>query len=159
MFWKTGEDWDNKNENISRCAIRDTASSIATFFTQYSRIMEDLDVQAFQTSVSKTDVEKILRRIQAHRGVVALMLANRDGLVLRSNVDITTTKLYAVQYQKLIKMAHSAVRELDPENELRFIRVRNKQHEIMVAPTEDLILIVVQRIENEPQGVQDTIPY
>lgn len=129
------------------------------FFTQYSRIMEDLDVQAFQTSVSKTDVEKILRRIQAHRGVVALMLANRDGLVLRSNVDITTTKLYAVQYQKLIKMAHSAVRELDPENELRFIRVRNKQHEIMVAPTEDLILIVVQRIENEPQGVQDTIPY
>lgn len=121
--------------------------------------MEDLDVQAFQTSVSKTDVEKILRRIQAHRGVVALMLANRDGLVLRSNVDITTTKLYAVQYQKLIKMAHSAVRELDPENELRFIRVRNKQHEIMVAPTEDLILIVVQRIENEPQGVQDTIPY
>lgn len=121
--------------------------------------MEDLDVQTFQTSVSKTDVEKILRRIQAHRGVVALMLANRDGLVLRSNVDITTTKLYAVQYQKLIKMAHSAVRELDPENELRFIRVRNKQHEIMVAPTEDLILIVVQRIENEPQGVQDTIPY
>lgn len=121
--------------------------------------MEDLDVQAFQTSVSKTDVEKILRRIQAHRGVVALMLANRDGLVLRSNVDITTTKLYAVQYQKLIKMAHSAVRELDPENELRFIRVRNKQHEIMVAPTEDLILIVVQRIENEPQGVQDTKPY
>lgn len=121
--------------------------------------MEDLDVQAFQTSVSKTDVEKILRRIQAHRGVVALMLANRDGLVLRSNVDITTTKLYAVQYQKLIKMAHSAVRELDPENELRFIRVRNKQHEIMVAPTEDLILIVVQRIENEPQGVQDTIPF
>lgn len=121
--------------------------------------MEDLDVQTFQTSVSKTDVEKILRRIQAHRGVVALMLTNRDGLVLRSNVDITTTKLYAVQYQKLIKMAHSAVRELDPENELRFIRVRNKQHEIMVAPTEDLILIVVQRIENEPQGVQDTIPY
>lgn len=121
--------------------------------------MEDLDVQAFQTSVSKTDVEKILRRIQVHRGVVALMLANRDGLVLRSNVDITTTKLYAVQYQKLIKMAHSAVRELDPENELRFIRVRNKQHEIMVAPTEDLILIVVQRIENEPQSVQDTIPY
>ena len=121
--------------------------------------MEDLDVQAFQTSVSKTDVEKILRRIQAHRGVVALMVTNRDGHILRSNVDINTTKLYAVQYQKLIKMAHSAVRELDPENELCFIRVRNKQHEIMVAPTEDLILIVVQRIENEPQGVQDTMPY
>lgn len=121
--------------------------------------MDDLDIQAFHASVSRTDVEKVLRRIQTHRGVVALMVTNRDGLVLRSNVDITTTKLYAVQYQKLINMAHSAVRELDPENELRFIRVRNKQHEIMVAPTDELILIVVQRIEKEPHGVQDTIPY
>ena len=121
--------------------------------------MDDLDIQAFHTSVSRTDVEKVLRRIQTHRGVVALMVTNRDGLVLRSNVDINTTKLYAVQYQKLIKMAHSAVRELDPENELRFIRVRNKQHEIMVAPTDELILIVVQRIEKEPHGVQNTIPY
>ena len=122
-------------------------------------MMDDLDVQAFQASVSKTDVEKILRRIQAHRGVVALMVANREGLVLRSNLDITTTKLYATQYQNLIKMAHSAVRELDPENELRFIRVRNKQHEIMVAPTEDLILIVVQMIEKQPEVVQDKIPF
>ena len=121
--------------------------------------MEDFDIHAFHTSVSKTDVEKILRRIQSHRGVVALMVTNREGLILRSNVDITTTKLYAVQYQNLIKMAHSAVRELDPENELRFIRVRNKQHEIMVAPTEDLILIVVQRIEKEPHVVQDTMHY
>ena len=121
--------------------------------------MDDFDIQAFHTSVSKTDVEKILRRIQTHRGVVSLMVTNRDGLILRSNVDINTTKLYAVQYQKLIEMAHSAVRELDPENELRFIRVRNKQHEIMVAPTEDLTLIVVQQIDNEPHGVQDTKPY
>lgn len=122
-------------------------------------MMEDLDVQAFQASVSKTDVEKVLRRIQAHRGVVALMVTNREGLVLRSNLDITTTKLYSAQYQNLIRMAHSAVRELDPENELRFIRVRNKQHEIMVAPTEDLILIVVQMIEKEPEFVQEKMSF
>ncbi|KAL9958729.1 hypothetical protein ACROYT_G035783 [Oculina patagonica] len=127
--------------------------------SEYFRMMEDLDVQAFQASVSKTDVEKILRRIQAHRGVVALMVTNREGLVLRSNLDITTTKLYSAQYQKLIKMAHSAVRELDPENELCFIRVRNKEHEIMVAPTEDLILIVVQMIEKEPEVVQDKMSF
>ena len=114
-------------------------------------------MQAFQASVSKTDVERILRRIQAHHGVIALMLTNRDGLVLRSNLDLTTTKLYAVQYQNLIKMARSAVRELDPQNELCFIRVRNKEHEIMVAPTEDLVLIVVQLVENEPEVVQATL--
>lgn len=108
--------------------------------------MEDYDVQAFQTSVSKTEVDRILRRIQGHPGVMALMLTNREGLILRSNLDITTTKNYAAQYRNLIEMASSAVRELDPQNELRFIRVRNKQHEIMVAPTEDLTLIVVQNV-------------
>jgi len=109
--------------------------------------MEDLDVQAFQSAVNRTDVERILRRIQGHPGVVALMVTNREGLALRTNLDINTTKNYARQYGNLIEMAHSAVRELDPQNELRYIRVRNKEHEIMVAPTEDLILIVVQHVE------------
>lgn len=110
-------------------------------------------MQAFQASVSKTDVERVLRRIQGHQGVIALMVANRDGLILRSNLDLTTTKLYALQYQNLINVARSAVRELDPQNELCFIRVRNKRHEIMVAPTEDLVLIVVQLIEKIPERV------
>ena len=109
--------------------------------------MDDLDVQAFQASVSRTEVDRVLRRIQGHPGVMALMVTNREGLALRSNLDITTTKNYAVQYGNLIEMAKSAVRELDPQNELRFIRVRNKEQEIMVAPTDDLILIVVQRVQ------------
>lgn len=109
--------------------------------------MEDLDVQAFQASVSRTEVDRVLRRIQGHPGVMALMVTNREGLALRSNLDITTTKNYALQYGNLIEMASSAVRELDPQNELRFIRVRSKEHEIMVAPTDDLILIVVQRVQ------------
>lgn len=108
--------------------------------------MDDLDLQSFQASVSRTEVDQVLRRIQGHPGVMALMLTNRDGLALRSNVDINTTKNYAVHYGNLIEMAKSAVRDLDPQNELHFIRVRNKEHEIMVAPTEDLILIVVQHI-------------
>lgn len=108
--------------------------------------MEDSDVTAFLSSVSKTEVDKILRRIQAHPNVVALMLTNREGQALRTNMDITTTKNYALLYGNLIEMAHSAVRELDPQNKLQFIRVRNKQHEIIVAPTGELTLIVVQQV-------------
>ena len=110
-------------------------------------MMEDLDLQNFQNAVSKTEVDRVLRRIQGHPGVVALMLTNREGLALRSNLDITTTKNYATQYGNLIEMAKSAVRELDPQNELLFIRVRNREDEIMIAPTEELILIVVQHLE------------
>ena len=61
-------------------------------------------------------------------------------------MDITTTKNYALLYGNLIEMAHFAVREVDPQNKLQFIRVRNTQHEIIVAPTGELTLIVVQQI-------------
>ncbi|CAH3180690.1 unnamed protein product, partial [Porites evermanni] len=113
---------------------------------KHFRVMEDSDVTSFLSSVSKTEVDKILRRIQAHPNVVALMLTNREGQALRTNMDITTTKNYALLYGNLIEMAHSAVRELDPQNKLQFIRVRNKQHEIIVAPTGELTLIVVQQV-------------
>ncbi|XP_022801952.1 dynein light chain roadblock-type 2-like [Stylophora pistillata] len=138
------------------CQTSSVLLSVAAFpqrLRRQARIMDDLDMQAFQASVSKTDVERVLRRIQGHQGVIALMVANRDGLIMRSNLDLTTTKLYALQYQNLINVARSAVRELDPQNELCFIRVRNKRHEIMVAPTEDLVLIVVQLIEKIPERV------
>lgn len=115
-------------------------------FRKHFRVMEDSDVTTFLSSVSKTEVDKILRRIQAHPNVVALMLTNREGQALRTNMDITTTKNYSLLYGNLIEMAHSAVRELDPQNKLQFIRVRNKQHEIIVAPTGDLTLIVVQQV-------------
>ena len=111
--------------------------------------MENFEAQLLLPSDSKSEIDRILRRIEAHRGVKALMVATRDGLILRSNLDLATSKQYAMQYRSLAEMAHIAVRDLDPENKLQFVRVRNKAHEIMVAPSNDLLLIVVQRILEE----------
>ena len=36
------------------------------------------------------------------------------------------------------------MRTLDPQNDLTFLRVRSKKHEIMVAPDKDYMLIVIQ---------------
>ena len=41
-------------------------------------------------------------------------------------------------------MARSAVRDLDPQNDLQFLRLRSKQHEILVAPDPEFTLIVIQ---------------
>jgi dynein light chain roadblock-type len=40
--------------------------------------------------------------------------------------------------------ARSVVRDLDPTNDLTFLRIRSKKHEIMVAPDREFLLIVVQ---------------
>ena len=48
--------------------------------------------------------------------------------------------------EKNMQRHRLGTRELDPQNKLQFIRVRNKQHEIIVAPTGELSLIVVQQV-------------
>merc|ERR1712118_335714 len=45
---------------------------------------------------------------------------------------------------QLAAKARSVVRDLDPQNDLTFLRIRSRKHEIMVAPDRDYILIVIQ---------------
>ena len=45
---------------------------------------------------------------------------------------------------QLAQKARSIVRDLDPSNDLTFLRIKTKQNEIMVAPDKDFMLIVVQ---------------
>ena len=92
--------------------------------------------------MSKAD--DTLGRIEAHPGVNGVMVVTREGGVLRTNMDVSSTQLYASRYQHLIEKAHIVVREMDPRNELQFLRVRTRKYEVMVAPQEEFILLVTQ---------------
>ena len=45
---------------------------------------------------------------------------------------------------KLKSVFRSVVRDIDPQNDLTFLRIRSKKHEIMVAPDKEYLLIVIQ---------------
>jgi dynein light chain roadblock-type len=49
-------------------------------------------------------------------------------------LDNSTSVQYAGLIQQLADKARSVVRDLDPSNDLMFLRMRTKKHEIMVAP-------------------------
>lgn len=66
------------------------------------------------------------------------------GIPVKSTLDNSTTVQYAGLMSQLSDKARSVVRDLDPGNDLTFLRVRSKKHEIMVAPDKDFILIVIQ---------------
>ena len=53
--------------------------------------------------------------------------------------------------KNLSERAKSIVRDLDPANELTYLRIRSKKHEVLVAPEDDFILIVVQ---NPPEQLK-----
>ncbi|KAM4640250.1 dynein light chain roadblock-type 2 [Amazona ochrocephala] len=90
------------------------------------------------------EVEESLKRIQSHRGVIATIVMNAEGIPVRTTLDNSTAVQYAALLQKLIMKARSTVRDIDPQNDLTFLRIRSKKHEIMVPPDKDYLLVVVQ---------------
>ena len=56
------------------------------------------------------------------------------GIPIRTTMDNSTTVQYAGLIHELANKARSTVRDIDPTNDLTFLRIRSKKHEIMVAP-------------------------
>nr|CAH7721228.1 unnamed protein product [Callosobruchus chinensis] len=71
-------------------------------------------------------------------------LDKKMSIPIKTTLDNTTTVQYAGLISSLADKARSVVRDLDPSNDLTFLRIRSKKHEIMVAPDKEFILIVVQ---------------
>ncbi|CBZ52747.1 hypothetical protein NCLIV_025350 [Neospora caninum Liverpool] len=98
-----------------------------------------------------SEVEETLNRIKTHKGVCGIVIVNSDGVPIRSTLDSQTTAQYSALISQLAAKARSVVRDLDPQNDLTFLRVRSKKHEILVAPDKDYVLIVIQD-PNSEQG-------
>ena len=91
-----------------------------------------------------SEVEETMRRIQSHPGVIGVIIVNAEGIPIRTTLDNSATTQYAALIQQLSSKAKSAVRDIDPQNDLCFLRIRTLKHEIMVAPDKEYLLIVVQ---------------
>ncbi|EHB03292.1 Dynein light chain roadblock-type 2 [Heterocephalus glaber] len=96
------------------------------------------------TIALQTEVEETLKRIQSHKGVIGTMVVNAEGIPIRTTLDNSTTVQYAGLLHQLTIKAKSTIRDIDPQNDLTFLRIRSKKHEIMVAPDKEYLLIVIQ---------------
>ncbi|KAM4030391.1 dynein light chain roadblock-type 1 isoform 1-T1 [Anomaloglossus baeobatrachus] len=93
----------------------------------------------------QADVEETLKRIQSQKGVQGIIIVNSEGIPIKSTMDNATTAQYAGLMHQLVMKARSSVRDIDPQNDLTFLRVRSKKNEIMIAPDKDYILVVIQQ--------------
>ncbi|XP_033822415.1 dynein light chain roadblock-type 1 [Periophthalmus magnuspinnatus] len=90
------------------------------------------------------EVEETLKRIQSQKGVQGIVIVNSEGIPIKSTLDNSSTVQYAGLIHQLVLKARSTVRDIDPQNDLTFLRVRSKKNEIMIAPDKDYFLIVIQ---------------
>ena len=91
-----------------------------------------------------TQAEEILKRIDTFKGVVGSIIINQDGIPVRTTMDNSITVLYTGLLKKLTFEAISAVRDIDPRDDVEFMRVKTKKHEIIVAPENGYIFVVIQ---------------
>ncbi|KAG2178366.1 hypothetical protein INT44_001518, partial [Umbelopsis vinacea] len=75
-----------------------------------------------------SDVDETIKRLSTRKGVE----------------DAELTKKYATYVYPLVGKSKSSVSEIDPENELTFLRIRTKKHELMISPDKEYTMIVVQ---------------
>jgi|EP00505_MAST-04D_sp_SCG-Rhode-Island_P005789 dynein light chain roadblock-type len=91
-----------------------------------------------------SEIEETLKRIQSHRGVTGILIVNKDGKPIKTNMSAEDAKNHATLISQLTTKARSVVRTLDPQNDLTFLRLRSKKNEIMIAPDKDYMLFVIQ---------------
>ncbi|XP_048001763.1 dynein light chain roadblock-type 2-like [Leguminivora glycinivorella] len=90
------------------------------------------------------EAEETIRKLSTHKGVAGVIVVNGEGIPIKTTLDSHVSVQYAGLMGSLVDKAKAVVRDLDPTNELTFLRIRSKKSEIMVAPDKDFILIVVQ---------------
>uniref|UniRef100_A0A8C5G2D2 Dynein, light chain, roadblock-type 1 n=1 Tax=Gouania willdenowi TaxID=441366 RepID=A0A8C5G2D2_GOUWI len=83
---------------------------------------------------SCAEVEETLKRIQSQKGVQGIIIVNSEGIPIKSTLDNSSTVQYSALLHQLLMKARSTVRDIDPQNDLTFLRVRSKKNEIMIAP-------------------------
>lgn len=76
-------------------------------------------------------------------------LLKLTGVPVRSSMDNGTTQQYIFLSKTLAKLARGVVRDVDPMNDLQFLRIKTRRSEIMIAPEQqskdkESYLIVVQ---------------
>ena len=95
-------------------------------------------------------VEETLNRIKTHKGVLGAIIVNSKGISLRSTMNVNETLEYGSLISSFANNAARQIKEtLHPEEEVIFIRIRSRKHEIMIAPDKEFMMIVLQNPSND----------
>lgn len=93
-------------------------------------------------------VEEAFKKVVSIQGSQGMMIMNGEGIAIRTTMENDVTVHYAALASSFIKKTRSAIKHLDGEDELQFVRIRSQKHEILMAPdfskNHEYYMIVVQ---------------
>ncbi len=93
-------------------------------------------------SSSLEEVENTVSRLLSHKGVQAVMILSEKGEIIHSTFP---PESQVEQAKVLVKVKHlaSSLFHDDDDEQVSFIRIRTQKHELLVAPNNDYLLVVL----------------
>ena len=77
------------------------------------------------------------------------MIVNQKGIAIKSTMTQNDTIEYGSLIAQFTQKAIMFIDSLHKGEEITFIRIRSKKHEIMIAPEKEFSLIVLQNPSND----------
>jgi dynein light chain roadblock-type len=104
-----------------------------------------------------SEVEETLARLKDIPEIKNFFIVNYQGNIVRIKHDKSKKEAAEIgnALTILTKKAKSFVRDLEPTNDLTFMRVGTKTFEIMIAPDREFILVVIQSLTREAEFDRD----
>ncbi|KAJ1310772.1 hypothetical protein OPQ81_009293 [Rhizoctonia solani] len=94
------------------------------------------------------EIEYTLSRLSGHKNVRGVLLLASQGAIIRHTgvaFEGEQGRKYAIAVKKIVDCCSTNLEEVGEEgDELKFLRMRTKKHELMIYPDERYILVVLQ---------------
>ncbi|KAL2651176.1 hypothetical protein R1flu_019304 [Riccia fluitans] len=94
---------------------------------------------------SISEVEETFKRIGSHRGIIGVLIANEDGIPLKSTLDPQLTLKYSAFLTPLAHRAKIITKSHDAKDELLLLRIRTRTNEIVISSDRGFYLIIAQK--------------
>lgn len=99
------------------------------------------------------EIDEMISRIEKQRGVMGLMVFDKSGVAIKSNLDEGQTNIWACMVAELKRQAKSVGKSISlsdtSRNKMTLLRIRSTKYEVMIAPENDHILVSIHQQVNE----------
>ncbi|XP_063833559.1 dynein light chain roadblock-type 1-like [Ostrinia nubilalis] len=110
-----------------------------------SNLLKDArDEWLVNTTVTINKVNPIIDRIMEDESVEGVIMTNKEGAPILTNISTTRATNYGLVLQSFGTMAQIYIKELDTFDEVLVARIHTKKSEIMMAPHPEFTIIVIQ---------------
>ncbi|CAL6063230.1 Dynein_light chain [Hexamita inflata] len=93
--------------------------------------------------MTQADVKELYERIPKHIGVADFIIFTDEGVKIESSFQDEETFKYRKEILQFALTSRAAIQDIDPNNELHYLRVRSDRREYICIPRDKYFIIVI----------------